>query len=869
MPVFDVPYPTKGIHKGFAYSSQPKLTSPDELNVRSYDPNTDRLRGGSRPGHSKFHEDLINASNRIQGMISSTAQVQTATDELLWFYNTTDADTDAGAVWHDKSGTNHVFLTEGAAASFDVARLDEDGQVVWTKDLSTLDGTFNIWAPSDLSLLFVCGTSASSGKAIYALDPSDGSEIASDAVGGIFLRRIRGVPISGGYRFVCNRTGSGTQVYVIDYDTTAKTFTTTWSFNVGTAFPSIGAISGINSVHIDPADSDKIYVGGGTTGGGSVWLGKFTVSNETNDWEYTIAAGATAVRDIATDGGSYVYFCHDAYNPSTNRNITKIDDPSSGGTPSEQAVADTGGSGVNAIKYLSDLSIWITGAPSGTDSAWKYTSQAADELNLDHALDIGGAAVSGFYIDADSSDNAYVVRNGGVSVEGVAKLNQANIGERHRQVTLVIVSGGEVFTLIDDTLADPVAGVTITSGDFDLQMTEYGGKVYAVDGTNYRVIDTTVSPATDVDWTSVMTDGTLPTNTSDTARLIATYRARIALSGVEGDEHNVYFTRLGDPLDINASPTTVTAADPVVLNTGLAGQVADVVTALIPVNDDLLFIGGDKTISVLRGDPSPLSGGQVDRVTPSLGIRFGQAWAVSHDSRVFFVGSDGDIYWMQISGDQISMPRSLTGGRIDASLKNVNPSAVRYHLEWDIRNRGLHVYITPFQTILATHWFWEEPADAWHPDQLPNSFGPISTFVYDGDRPQDRTVLLGCRDGFIRRVDYRSSSDDGTAISSHVVYPPIKPAGQSNRFGVRRWMPMMGSDSDDVSYDLRAGDDPESALSASVSGTGTWTSGRNSDTRTRAAGNTISLKIYNTTDERKWSVDQIGIEGDVLGPVRA
>jgi hypothetical protein len=351
--------------------------------------------------------------------------------------------------------------------------------------------------------------------------------------------------------------------------------------------------------------------------------------------------------------------------------------------------------------------------------------------------------------------------------------------------------------------------------------------------------------------------------------LIARYRARIVLSGVEGNEQNIWMTRIGDPLDINASPAVITAADPVVLNTGLAGQIADPVTALAPINDDLMIVGGDRTISVIRGDPSALGGGQVDRVSESIGIRFGRAWATAPDSRLFFVGTDGDIWWMRILGDQITMPVSLTGGRLDTDLKAINPSAVRYHLEWDIRNRGLRVYVTPIQTVATTHYFWEEPADAWHPLQIPEAMGPISTFAYDGDLPQDRAILLGTRDGYIKRVDYRSATDDGTAISSHVVYPPVRLGGQSNRVGIRRWMPTLGSASHDVSFDVRTGNDPESALSASVSATGTWSSGRNSDTRTRAAGNTVSLKLYNTTVDKRWSVDHIAAQGDVLGPVRA
>lgn len=47
-------FPIRGLHKGFVTEKQPPLTSFSMLNVRPYDPLSNRLRGGQRPGLVKW-----------------------------------------------------------------------------------------------------------------------------------------------------------------------------------------------------------------------------------------------------------------------------------------------------------------------------------------------------------------------------------------------------------------------------------------------------------------------------------------------------------------------------------------------------------------------------------------------------------------------------------------------------------------------------------------------------------------------------------------------------------------------------------------------------------------------------------------------
>ena len=49
-----LPFPIKGIDRRLAYANQPKLTTPDALNVIPLDVSNGRQRGGQRPGLAKW-----------------------------------------------------------------------------------------------------------------------------------------------------------------------------------------------------------------------------------------------------------------------------------------------------------------------------------------------------------------------------------------------------------------------------------------------------------------------------------------------------------------------------------------------------------------------------------------------------------------------------------------------------------------------------------------------------------------------------------------------------------------------------------------------------------------------------------------------
>jgi len=113
-------------------------------------------------------------------------------------------------------------------------------------------------------------------------------------------------------------------------------------------------------------------------------------------------------------------------------------------------------------------------------------------------------------------------------------------------------------------------------------------------------------------------------------------------------------------------------------------------------------------------------------------------------------------------------------------------------------------------------------------------------------------VVLGGRDGYIRKFDASSSTDDGTAIESHVLIGPVHMAASDTTDAlVAELHGLMADISGTVTWRLVMGGSAEAAADVAVAGvlaavagtaiagvaaSGAWSGGRNKVVRTRARG---------------------------------
>ncbi len=398
----------------------------------------------------------------------------------------------------------------------------------------------------------------------------------------------------------------------------------------------------------------------------------------------------------------------------------------------------------------------------------------------------------------------------------------------HGDIQKFTQSGGIVVLTGGPAALSATAPVTFS--------TQYLQDVYFVDGTNYkRYLSSTDAVST---WVA-SAPGVLPVDCNvNTARLICTWRARIVLAGILCNPGDWFMSAVNNPLDWDYSPVSITPTQAVAGNNAPAGQIADIINTLIPYSDDVLIFGCDHTIWMLQGDP--MSGGQIDLVTDTLGMAWGRPWCKGPDGTLYFFSSRGNVYQIPpaggpeekfIAGKPVRMSQ-----QINNRLMNVNVRTSIIRMCWDERLQGLHVFITPLDGSATTNFFWESATNAWWPDVFGDPlYNPRSVAVFDGDNPDDRAVLLGCQDSYIRIIDFAATQDDRKEIDSFVVLGPLVTKNLDELI-LKDIVAVLSEGSGDVTYEVYVGQTAESALASAPVASGTWGSSRNFNVGIRRAG---------------------------------
>lgn len=456
----------------------------------------------------------------------------------------------------------------------------------------------------------------------------------------------------------------------------------------------------------------------------------------------------------------------------------------------------------------------------------------------------------------DSGSDIQCIHSGFVTSSTAAKFD--------RRLILIVVAGGKVFADDDhDNLVQMTRTLGSTSTDVRMVIAHDDSATpiryaWMVDGRNYEKLDLeTNDPLVNTDMTAwTASPGTLPTNGSEDCRLIARWRNRIVLSGLEGDGQNWFMSAVGDPEDFDYSPATTTATQAVAGNNSDAGRLGSIITALVPIHDDYMIIGQDDSISVMRGDPA--DGGRIDDLTHSVGVAWGDAWCLDELGGAYLFTTQGLAY----------IPPGALGFelksryRLDETFSNINLSTNRVRLAYDVARQGVWICITPITEGASTHYFYSIREDAFWPVVLPNVQNPYALHVLDGDAPGDRVVLFGGGDGRIRYPDDTADDDDGTAINAYVVYPPVF-ADDITELKLIRTIVSLGENSTgtNTTAEVRRGDTVEEAVGESATWSKTLTvAGRNEDIRDRAKGKVISFRLSNTANNEYFSDERVTME---------
>ena len=864
-------FPFKGLNQNFGFGDQPEETSPDLQNVLAYDHATGRRRGGQRPALQKHIstqiadapiQELIHLAgpgyvnqfgnghliSRGSGLVTpyswqmidrnGSAVVSFDASETTYRYQMATWDTDCNAYI--------AMLDVATDRIITIVKYDLDGNQIWSQDITVGSSDLSarrvvrgMFALKNMLYVLFDGEGAYEGS-IRRYHLSDGAEVDASpfvsAVGNVAAERYLGMYGDSVTWLAANTSriawgqhtfASGLIELVLINPDTGDTLST---ITLVSDAANVGSIK-FYGVATDGVGGTYVYY----TDGSSVGHLRRYTDDGTLDWEQTYAGLASSETYATT------------YLPDTNQVALTGDDPVGNGDSMYIVDADDGTQDHTSSPFATcgvacndgSGGLWVSSNTGGTESTKR--------LDTDYSTTL---------ITYGNDESAEPM----VSCSRPVQLQTAI---KRRYVRSLAVCGGSVRRF--DSAVSGVETVTNGSDALSNQPVVFGAvnllDVYFADGENMKLYDSETNSI--ITWTPDV--GNLPIDGNGLkARLIETWQGRIVLSGLPGDPSNWFMSKMHAPLNWDYVPSVDDQGptQAVAGNNADAGKLGDTVTGLVPYTDDVLVMGGDNTLWQMSGNPA--AGGRIDQISDITGMAWGRAWTKDPSGAIWFFGSRGGLYRL-VPND---IPERASLSQIDDTLASVDLKNNIVRLAWDDRLFGLVIAITPVDLQSSTtHYFYDAREQSFFPIKFANNdHDPLVLHLYDGDDPDDRVLLFGCKDGYIRKFDIDGStySDDGTAIDSYVVLGPVQSEDQAPVL-VNAIRGVLSTDSSDVTVAMLSGDSSQAATSASETTIGTMSSGINQTFRRRVSGHAHYIKLRNNTDAESWAMEHLSIDVRPMG----
>ncbi len=355
-------------------------------------------------------------------------------------------------------------------------------------------------------------------------------------------------------------------------------------------------------------------------------------------------------------------------------------------------------------------------------------------------------------------------------------------------------------------------------------------------------------------WTA--TAGQVPTG----CPLIARHMDRVFLGGADIAPGVWYAPRVGDELDFDYAQ--VDSRKAVAGTASAAGVPARALTAFAPSSDDYLIMACRESLWRLRGDPA--FGGSLDALSQNIGIVDMNAWCWGPTGELIFLSLDG-VYILPPGGD--SKPISMSREVLPQELLNFNPDTTTINLEYDTHGRGVHIFLTAESTDQRIHWWMDWERKTFWPLTLTADHEPMATCSLQSVAIEDTGVIMGGRDGKLRRPSFLAEDDVGVSFTSYISIGPIPLSVDGSVGTLISLDAVLAEDIGDITWNVYPALTYEATTKVSSFATGTWVGGINGTTHSGGRGAAYLLKLTGTPG-RRWALEQIIATSRDAGPRR-
>ncbi|KKL66812.1 hypothetical protein LCGC14_2141240, partial [marine sediment metagenome] len=282
---------------------------------------------------------------------------------------------------------------------------------------------------------------------------------------------------------------------------------------------------------------------------------------------------------------------------------------------------------------------------------------------------------------------------------------------------------------------------TFSSGETVTEIDADGG---AVAGVSFVLSAAEVDPPHWVTWTPFGNDRTTYGRIPAQAYIIALYRGRLVLAGHDHYPHLWWMSKVGDPFDWLYDSTD--PLSPVAGNNVDAGEIGDIIRAMIPNGDDFLLFGCANSWWILRGDP--VEGGSIDQIDDKIGIFSPWSWCQDSQRNTYFFGTGG--FW-KIDNEGNSL-QNLSFNKLPKLVDDwaVDPDLHRITCSYDPQRHGIIINKILLSDGTNEGYFYSLIMEAFYPESYPVNCGIFASDYYEADDPDYKHLVLGGTDGLLR-----------------------------------------------------------------------------------------------------------------------